>query len=53
MLQECTFKPELTHDRLVRSISAQKKGSKINGYQKTVQRMKIAQEMSKIEKEKR
>jgi hypothetical protein len=42
MLESCTFKPELRKDRL-RSASANKRSSSINGYEKAVHRMKVGQ----------
>ena len=47
MLESCTFKPELVKDRL-RSASANKRSSSINGYNKTVHRMKVGQEKTRI-----
>ncbi len=49
MLQSCTFKPTLHNDRL-RSASANKRSNSINGYNKAVNRMKVGQEKSRIEK---
>lgn len=46
-MNKCTFKPDLTNNRL-RSASANKRGSSINGYEKTVNRMKVGIERTRI-----
>ena len=48
----CTFKPELCGDRL-RSVSRNKRGQSINGFEKSVNRMKVGVERNRMEKERR
>lgn len=49
-LEECTFKPEINNDRL-RSASNNKRSKSINGFQKSVQRMKVGVEKHRVQKE--
>jgi hypothetical protein len=50
-MAECTFQP-LTNNRQ-RSVSNPHRSRSINGYEKSVQRMKIGIEKQRIQKEKR
>jgi hypothetical protein len=51
-LENCTFKPELCPDRL-RSASRAKRSHSVNGFEKTVHRLKVGIEKTRIEKERR
>ena len=51
-MEECTFKPELCSDRL-RSLSKAKHSHSVNGFQKTVHRLKVGTQKNRIQKEKR
>lgn len=46
-LEECTFKPTTNHGRL-RSASANNRSRSINGFEKSVNRMKVGNERHRI-----
>ena len=51
-LENCTFKPELCPDRL-RSASRAKRSNSVNGFEKTVHRLKVGIQKTRIEKERK
>jgi hypothetical protein len=50
-MKQCTFKPEINNERLRSASNNNRRSRSVNGFEKSVQRIKVGIEKNRIEKE--